>query len=344
MPLADKASKALKPGRKARNVAEDGRLFLLVNPDAALSWRLKYRVGGSEKLISLGVYSQTELALAREKREEARSQLAAGIDPSAARKAEKVARADSFEAVALEWIAKETPGWAPAHAKRVKARLKRDAFPCLASMPVGSITPGDVLEVVRRVANAGHVETAHRLLWGIDQTMRFAVPTGRASGDPTPALRGALPAARREHFAAIIEPDSLGELLRMMEWSELDLDAKGGALWTIPGDEMKGGRGSPRPALDAGGGDSPCAGATHARGLAPSRSRRKAVPVSNNIDNDASGSGLIAIASAITYPSAVSVRLIVRSPPACGNAACRTRNGMSAEPSFSVGGPVAGIC
>lgn len=271
MPLTDKAIKALKPGPKARKVADGGGLFLLVNPDGALYWRLKYRVGGREKLISLGVYPQTTLALAREKRDEARSQMAAGIDPSAARKAEKVARADSFEAVALEWIAKETPGWAPAHAKRVKARLDRLAFPFIGSLPVARIAAGDVLEVARRVEADGKIETAHRLTWTISQVMRFAVATGRASTDPTPALRGALPAAKREHFAAIIEPDALGELLRameafqgapatkaalllaprlfvrpkelrMMEWAELDLDAKGGALWTIPGEKMKGGR------------------------------------------------------------------------------------------------------
>lgn len=269
--LTDRAIRALKPGPKPYKVTDEKGLTLLVEPSGARLWRLRYRFEGRESMLSLGTYPDTGLALAREKREEARRLLAAGINPSAARKAEKVARADSFEAIALEWIAKETPGWAPAHAKRVKARLERDAFPYIGSMPVGSVTSGAVLDVVRRVADADHVETAHRLLWCIGQTMRFAVATGRALSDPTPALRGALPTAKREHFAAIIEPDGIGELLRameafqgtpatkaalllaprlfvrpkelrMMEWAELDLDAKDGALWTIPGAKMKGGR------------------------------------------------------------------------------------------------------
>lgn len=100
--------------------------------------------------------------------------------------------------------------------------------------------------------------------------MRFAVATGRAPHDPTPSLRGALPAARSAHVPAITDPEDLGELLRAidgfkgqastkaalpltprlfvgpgelrrMEWTELDLEGEEGGLWTIPWAKMKGG-------------------------------------------------------------------------------------------------------
>lgn len=77
-------------------------------------WRLEYRTGGREKLISFGVSSQTGLDSERMKRDDARAQLAADVGPSAARKAGTDSDAGRFEAFALEWIAKETPGWAPA--------------------------------------------------------------------------------------------------------------------------------------------------------------------------------------------------------------------------------------
>lgn len=270
MALTDKAIKALKPGPKARKVADGAGLFLLVNPDGSKWWRFKYRFEGREKMISAGVYPDTGLALAREKRDEARAQLAAGIDPSAVRKAEKVARADSFEAVALEWIAKEAGGWSSTHEKKVRQRFKRDLFPIIGSRPIGDIEAPEILTTVRRIVDRGAIETAHRALWGIGQVMRYAVATSRAKVDPTPSLRGALPTAKREHFSAILEPDAIGGLLRaievyqgtpatkaalqlaprlfvrpkelrMMEWAELDLDAEDGALWTIPGEKMKGG-------------------------------------------------------------------------------------------------------
>ena len=57
-------------------------------------------------LISLGVYPEVSLATARERRDEARKLLAAGIDPSAKRRAEKLALADTFKAVAEEFLTK----------------------------------------------------------------------------------------------------------------------------------------------------------------------------------------------------------------------------------------------
>ena len=111
MTLTDKAIRAQKPGPKPRKVADGGGLFLLVNPDGSKWWRFKYRFEGREKMISVGVYPDTGLALARDKRDEARRLLAAGINPSAHRAAKKAAVADSFEAVAREWYAKEAPSW-----------------------------------------------------------------------------------------------------------------------------------------------------------------------------------------------------------------------------------------
>lgn len=270
MPLTDKAIKGLKPGPKARKITDEKGLYLLVNPDGARYWRLKYRVAGREKVLALGVYPEIGLAAARARRDDARHMLSQGIDPSAARRAAKVARADTFEGVAREWLLKESGGWAPAHAKKVKRRFERDLFPLIGSHPIVDLKAPEILDALRPILRRGAVETAHRALWGIGQVMRFAVATSRASSDPTPALRGALPTARPEHFAAILDPKAFGELLvaieafqgaaptmaalrlaprlfvrpkelRSMEWSELELDHPDGALWSIPGEKMKGG-------------------------------------------------------------------------------------------------------
>ncbi len=69
----------------------DGRgLYLEVKSQGGKSWRLKYRFGGKEKLLSMGTYPDTSLRQARQRREEARALLASGVDPSAARKASKM--------------------------------------------------------------------------------------------------------------------------------------------------------------------------------------------------------------------------------------------------------------
>jgi hypothetical protein len=80
MPLSDTAVRAAKPQEKPFKLADGGGLFLLVNPKGAKWWRIKYRFDGREKLLSFGTYPDVTLKVARERREEARKLLAAGID------------------------------------------------------------------------------------------------------------------------------------------------------------------------------------------------------------------------------------------------------------------------
>jgi hypothetical protein len=89
-------------------------LFLLVTPSGGKLWRLKYRYEGKEKLLSLGAYPEISLAEARQRRDEARKQLAHGIDPGAVRKAQKQAvteETETFEVIAREWHTKFTHTW-----------------------------------------------------------------------------------------------------------------------------------------------------------------------------------------------------------------------------------------
>jgi hypothetical protein len=87
MPLTDTAIRNVKPGEKPVKLFDGGGLYLLVQPNKSRLWRLKYRFEGKHKGISLGVYPAVGLKDARARRDEARKQLAAGVDPSAARKA-----------------------------------------------------------------------------------------------------------------------------------------------------------------------------------------------------------------------------------------------------------------
>src|SRR5690242_15984422 len=123
MPLTDTAIRNAKPGVTPRGVAtskpyklgDSGGLYVEVTPAGGKYWRLKYRIGGKEKRLSLGVYPDVPLSKARERRDDTRRLIAQGIDPSAQRKAAKLAgatrSANSFEAVAREWLEKMKPGW-----------------------------------------------------------------------------------------------------------------------------------------------------------------------------------------------------------------------------------------
>ncbi|MBJ9693658.1 tyrosine-type recombinase/integrase [Burkholderia cenocepacia] len=269
MPLTDVAIRNAQPSDKQQKLFDGGGLFLLIKPTGGKRWVLKYRFGGKEKSLALGTYPAVPLAEARRRRDEARDKLAAGIDPGAAKKAEKrtqrLSAENSFEAVAREWHAKYAPTWSKSHGARILRRLEVDAFPWIGGNPIADLEPPDVLDALRRVEKRGALETAHRLQANISQVCRYAVATGRAKRDVTADLRGALPPVQTEHMAAITDPKQVAELLRAIdgyhgtfpvqcalrlapllfqrpgelraaEWTEFDLD---GATWEIPSERMK---------------------------------------------------------------------------------------------------------
>lgn len=221
MPLTDAAIRTAKPGEKARKLSDGGGLFLLVSPNGGKWWRLKFRFEGKEKLLSLGTYPEVGLREAREKREEMRRMLAAGVDVSENRKANKAARAEananSFEVIAREWFAKYSPRWAASHSDKLIRRLERDIFPWMGKRPVSDISAADVLDVLRRIEDRGAIETAHRAKQNCSQVFRYAIATRRAERDPTLDLQGALTPVIHKHFASVTEPKLVGELLRKLD-------------------------------------------------------------------------------------------------------------------------------
>lgn len=207
-------------------------LYLLIKPNGAKWWRFDYSIKGKRKTLSLGVYPDTGLKQAREKLGTAKQQVADGIDPSDTRKdtkaADKLAKEnerrldagltiiDSFAHIAEEWGQKKVETWDDKN-NRSKRMLERNIFPWLGSKPITEILPKDILACLRRVEDRGTIETAHRTLQICGQVFRYAVATGRVDRDITPDLRGALPVAKGEHFAAITEPKQAAELLRAID-------------------------------------------------------------------------------------------------------------------------------
>ena len=221
MPLTDTKIRTAKPADKPKKLFDGGGLYLEVSPNGGRWWRLKYRFGGKEKRLSLGVYPEVRLKDARQRREAARKLLANQVDPSEHRKAEKAAAresgANSFEVIAREWFKKHSTNWVPSHANRIIRRLERDIFPWIGGSPIAELTAPKLLDVVRRIEQRGALDTAHRTLQNCGQVLRYAVATGRAERDPSGDLRGALPPAKGEHFASVTEPEKLAGILRALD-------------------------------------------------------------------------------------------------------------------------------
>ncbi|MFZ2958922.1 MAG: integrase arm-type DNA-binding domain-containing protein [Candidatus Ozemobacteraceae bacterium] len=218
-PLTEVQIRSAKPGEKTVYFFDGGGLFLMVEPTGVKSWRMKYRFNGKAHLLSMGPYPAVSLKEAREKRENAKRLLASGVDLSENRKAIKTAgttkNENSFEVIAREYLAKAGASVSPGHIERIRSRFVNDIFPWLGTRPIADITSPEFLEVIRRLESRT-VYTAHRAMRESSRVFRYAISTGRATNDPTQALRGALAPVREGHFTAITDPKAVAGLMRAL--------------------------------------------------------------------------------------------------------------------------------
>ena len=258
------------PDKKQARYADSGGMYLQVSPAGSKRWFLKYRVGGKEKQLALGSYPDVSLKSARLARDAAKLQKSEGIDPVQARKLQKLKATrnteDTFKAIALEWYGKQAPQWSESHAGRMLRQLERDLFPWIGDRPIEQIHAMELLAALQKVEERGALETADRALMLARQVWDYWLPTaGVEQRNITEGLKARLTPYHSKSFAAIVEPNRFGDLmraiktykggpivrtalqlapllyqrpgnLRMMEWSEIDLNA---ALWTIPSMKMK---------------------------------------------------------------------------------------------------------
>jgi integrase len=268
MSLSEMKVRNAKPKEKFYKLADGDGLHLYVTEKGSKLWRFRYRFDRKEKLLSLGIYPEISLVDARQRRDEARRQLAHGIDPGALRKAQKQTETEekeTFEVVAREWHTAFTPSWTARHGATILSRLNHDLIPWLGSRPIKEIKAPELLSVLRRAESRGALELAHRLRAIAGQVLRYAVATGRAERDPSADLKGALPPPKVKHHAAITDPKEVAPLLRALdgyqggfvvkcalrlapllfvrpgelrhaEWAEINLDE---GVWNIPASKMK---------------------------------------------------------------------------------------------------------
>ena len=221
MTLSDISIKNSKSQSKTFRLYDEKGLYLEVAPSGGKWWRLKYRYNGKEKRISLGIYPDVPLKLARERRDEARKLIANKVDPSENKKAQKRANEDraanSFEVVCHEWISRQSEKLTVSHREKIARAFEKDIFPWLGETPIADIKAMDLLPALRRIEERGAIETAHRILSYCGQVFRYAVITGRADGDPSKDLKGALRTVKGGHFAAITDPSKVGPLLNAID-------------------------------------------------------------------------------------------------------------------------------
>lgn len=268
MALTDTAARTAKPHEKLYRMADAAGLCLEVTPSGSKLWRFRYRFGGKAKMMGLGAYPTVTLAKARERREDARRLLANGIDPTSHKQAEKTAQsalAHTFEELAREWYAYNSPRWATSTAAKALQYMEADILPVIGQRPVQEVTRPELVALVRKVEKRGALNVAGKIRQWLSQIFRYGLAKGSVESNPAtdldvvaaiaprtknhphvplseiPILLGKLDAAKCDAVTRIavrlllltgVRP---GEL-RHAPWSEIDLES---ATWTIPAARMK---------------------------------------------------------------------------------------------------------
>ncbi|MDH0895727.1 MULTISPECIES: tyrosine-type recombinase/integrase [unclassified Pseudomonas] len=288
MPLTDTECRTAKPKEKPYKLTDGNGLYLEVKPNGVKAWRYRFELSdGSvrkESVFAIGDYviapkgetpEQSDerrrgrrftLSEARDERVKARSLVVQGINPAHHRQQERVKRdherAITFEAVAKEWLSLKD--WEEiTKSKRLKM-LERVVFPKIGNLPIKSITPAHILEVLRGAVQDNGPSVAAEAKRSMSGVFELAISTLRASSDPVHPVRKALPANKTQHKRPL-STNEIGQILRDVEfhggrhetlcafhlmwltlcrpneaveaqWAEFDLDK---ALWRIPAERMK---------------------------------------------------------------------------------------------------------
>ena len=278
MPLNDRQIKNAKPaetGKKTR-LFDGGGLYLEVTPAGGKIFRLKYRIGGKEKTLTIGKYPAVSLSEARQATENARRLLASGQDPSEAKQQEKrerqAAALNTFESIARRWHTDNLHRWKENHAARIISDFEKDVFPAIGEIQITEISVSDVKAVISAIIARGATVTAEKVRQWIGAVYQYAAMLEITDRNPAAVLRGHFEQAKTDHRPALpreeltefyrrlilaeIEPQNrIALILNMLtflrstelrggQWNEIDFDA---AMWTVPAQRMKHEKTAPKP-------------------------------------------------------------------------------------------------
>ncbi|MBR4605371.1 MAG: tyrosine-type recombinase/integrase [Lachnospiraceae bacterium] len=270
MALNDSKLRSIKPTGKVQKISDGGGLYVHVTEKGTMLWRMAYRYGGKQKTLSFGSYPEISLSSARLLREQARQQLAQGVDPGVVKKEKKEqARADTnkpagmtFEEVAREWYDIKKGEWSEKNVKVVMWRLQKYVFPEIGGMPISELRTAHVLAALRKIERA---YTAHEISALISRVCAYAHLCEYCEANVAQGLSAALPKHTEKHRAAILDPCMLEQFLVISDqgparpsvkaalrilpyvflrsfelrggrWEEVDFEK---AVWIIPAERMK---------------------------------------------------------------------------------------------------------
>jgi integrase len=238
--LTDLAIRNARPRDKKYKLSAGRGLTLIVMPDGAKYWRLRYRFAGKEKELSLGrPYPELSLREAENRADELRTVIATGSDPSGRRLQAKIEKregaANTFAVAAEAWLEFRKKAWATRTAEQVRDYLDKDLLPTLGKRPLTAVTTRELAALTRKIEQRGAADVAKKARQWLASIFSFARANGWTTADPVRDLRALVLPTRAATNYPHLQVEELPEFLRKLSKIDASPLVKGAAmlsLWT----------------------------------------------------------------------------------------------------------------
>ncbi len=270
--LSDNKIKNAKPKDKTYTINDGGGMSLEVSPQGGRWWRFRYKFDGKAKKVSLGTYPDTPLKDAREKRDDARKDVAKKIDPFPSKGKAKTSKSkyETFEEWTEYYLDKVADEVSQTHLDRSEKGWKKDVFPVIGIMPINEIEPKHIIQILHVMNERGVKESAKKMFSSISRVFQVCMANypEEIHRNPTKdiALKDILGKRKKAHYPIITDAKELGLLLEAIDgykghlstklalkmianvfvrphnirharWEQIDLEDK--RQWVIPASETK---------------------------------------------------------------------------------------------------------
>lgn len=199
-----------------------------IRKNGSKRWYYRYLFSGKANMLAFGEYPTVTLAEAREKAQQAKKDIAQGVDPSHKK---KMARQDgqsdkSFQLVGQKWLAKRGEEWEASHTLRNRQRLENNIFKVLGEKDVNKLTLEDFAKAFEPITKRGALETAHRICAMCIEILKYSVLFGYLESTniifSLQEYKKTILSKpdKNNNLPTITDPYDVGELLHRIEASE----------------------------------------------------------------------------------------------------------------------------
>lgn len=209
-----------KPREKRYAITDGGGLVVEILPSGTKSWRFKYHFEGKREKVTLGTYPAMGVKAARERHEELRQVLEAGVSPAKVKQtsaqAKKLAdsQAVTFKAFAGRWIDETLFYRSDTYRAQITRWLNDYVYPEIGEVALAEVTPAQILAIIeKRLATP---TTADRIRVIVQQIYNFAVRKLLVQVNPAAPLKGAVSVPPKTHHKHLTELQ-LGAFWRCLE-------------------------------------------------------------------------------------------------------------------------------